>query len=107
MEALNAALIHSGVKKAAIHSEEFGAFTPTRSVKKGQRGVMPILGIGVLVLAAVAVHLAPVWLLTNRHLLGWQKALPISIGVAAVVLIITLVKLGLFLFLRSTGRRLL
>ena len=107
VEALNTALVGAGVSRTAIHTEEFGTFTPGRQLKKkGSAGMASIVGIGLIAVVALAVHLAPVWLLTNRHPLEWLKAHPFMMGVAAIVVVIIVVKLLIFLVLRAKGRNL-
>ncbi|MGN6424423.1 MAG: FAD-dependent oxidoreductase [Asticcacaulis sp.] len=103
---LNAMLVRSGVNATAIRSEEFGAFSPSRLARKGHKGGLTIIGTGLLVLAALAAHLTPVWLLTDKHPLAWMKGHPVSMSVATLVLIIILMKLGLLMYLKSKNRRL-
>lgn len=107
VEDLNAALVQAGVARAAIRTEAFGTFTPGQRRKKKQPlGLVSLMGIALIAIAALAIHLAPVWILTHRHPVEWLKAHPVSIGVAAVILGVIVVKLGLFLMFKQRGRRL-
>jgi ferredoxin-NADP reductase len=107
VEALNGVLRKAGVPKAAIRSEEFGNFAAAHAVrKKSQAGVLSVAGLTLLVAVIAAIHLVPVWLITNNHPLVWLKAHPISTGVAGIVLLIILIKIGLFLMMGRKGHRL-
>jgi ferredoxin-NADP reductase len=106
VEDLTQALVRAGVPKASIRSEEFGTFTPGRRLRTRQPfGLASLAGIALIAMAALAVHLAPVWWLTAHHPLAWLGAHPVPAGAAAVILGLIVVKLGIFLALKRRGRR--
>jgi ferredoxin-NADP reductase len=106
VEALHDTLRKAGVSKSAIRSEEFGTFSMARSEnKKRSAGVLPLAGGALLVAAVIGAHLAPVLFVTKAHPLEWLEAHPVSRGVAGVIVLVILIKAGLFLLLRGKSRR--
>jgi len=100
---LDQALRQAGVPADAIQSEEFGSFTAAHPRRRPLFGPVPLAGVAIAA-AVMAVHLAPVLMLTNSRPLAWLKAHPLSLGVAAAILAVVLVKIVIVLMVRRSGR---
>jgi len=105
VEDLQALLGKAGVPSTSIQSEEFGSFSVGRAKPKPLFGTLSLAGLAIVGLI-VAAHLAPVLIITKSHPILWLKAHPISLGIAAALAAIVVIKVTLVLLFRRSGRSL-
>jgi ferredoxin-NADP reductase len=105
VESLHDALIKSGIAASIIRSEEFGAFSTVHARGKSPIKALSFTGLA-LAAVIVAIHLLPVWLITNSHPLQWLKSHPVSSGAVAIILALVIGKIVALQVLRRHGKTL-